>query len=251
MNKKNNALSLAELSDPANPLPLYEEIKRYVLEQIKRGAWKVGDRIPSEQDLARRFNASRLTVHRALRELSQRDIVSRVQGVGTFVCQSKAESAFVRIQNIAEEIRARGQRFSSLVVRLETVLPPDDIAANLEIGSGEKLHHSLIVYSTGDMPAQLEDRYVAAWFAPHYVRQDFTRQSTTDYLQAIASPTDAENVIEAVSPDALTRKLLKLEKGEPCLAVMRKTWVKGNVTTYTRFLYPGFRHRIVTRVGSE
>jgi GntR family histidine utilization transcriptional repressor len=188
-------------------------------------------------------------VHRALRELGQSDVLTRVQGLGTYVSRSKAESTMVRIQNIAEDIRSRGQKFSSVVLKLETVVAPPDVAASLELGKGERVSHSLIVYNANGLPAQLEDRYVLPWFAPKYVKQDFTKQSTTDYLQGIASPTEAEHVIEAVNPDAVTRKLLKIAAGEPCLAVMRKTWVNGRVTSYTRFLYPGFRHRIVTRIG--
>jgi len=234
----------------AAPQPLYEKIQRFVMEQIKSGIWKVGDRIPSENDLARELGASRLTVHRALRELSQSNILQRVAGVGTFVSRSKAESAMVRIQNIAEEIRSRGQRFSAVVLKLEMVVPPSDVAASLELGTNDQSAHSLIVYYANDVPAQIEDRYVMPWFAPKYLKQDFSSQSTTDYLQSIASPSEAEHVIEAVNSDTVTRKLLKLGADEPCLAVLRKTWVNGRVTSYTRFLYPGFRHRIVSRVVS-
>ncbi|NCW44999.1 MAG: GntR family transcriptional regulator, partial [Gemmatimonadaceae bacterium] len=71
----------------ASPLPAYQRVKRYVLDRIQRGAWQEGDAIPGEEALAREFGVSRMTVNRALRELSDEQIVERVQGSGTYVAQ--------------------------------------------------------------------------------------------------------------------------------------------------------------------
>src|SRR5262249_29541543 len=74
------SLSLRQTSRPA---PLYEQVKRYVLDRVTRGEWADGTRLPSEQELVESLGVSRMTVHRALRELSAEGLVSRIQGVGT------------------------------------------------------------------------------------------------------------------------------------------------------------------------
>lgn len=51
--------------------PLYEQIKEYILDNINTGEFKVNSRIPSERDLAEQFGVSRLTVNKALKELTQ------------------------------------------------------------------------------------------------------------------------------------------------------------------------------------
>ena len=50
--------------------PAYLTIKQHVLDRIQSGALKPGDAIPGEEALAREFGVSRMTVNRAMRELS-------------------------------------------------------------------------------------------------------------------------------------------------------------------------------------
>lgn len=228
------------------PQPLYQRIKSYVADRIANGTWKAGDRVPSEHELAATLGASRLTVHRAFRELTAAGILSRLHGVGTFVSKPGAASTIVRLHNIADEIRRRGDRLSVKVHRLAKIKATRHLAACFEIEPRDELFHSLIVYSANDLPVQLEDRHVSPEFAPEFLKQDFRAQSTTDYLQSIALATEALLMIEAVRPDANTCKLLDMPGDEPCLTVTRQTRVGELVTTHTRFFHPGSRHRITS-----
>jgi GntR family histidine utilization transcriptional repressor len=64
--------------------PAYQEIKDYILQRIHIGEWKEGDQVPSENELAREFKVARMTVNRAVRELTAEQVLTRVQGAGTF-----------------------------------------------------------------------------------------------------------------------------------------------------------------------
>lgn len=66
-------------------LPLYRQIYFHVIEQIQQGHLKPGHRVPSEHELARHFQVSRITSKKALEELAQDGIIIRVQGQGSFV----------------------------------------------------------------------------------------------------------------------------------------------------------------------
>lgn len=65
--------------------PKYVQIQNYILQKIESGEYTAGDKIPSEIELARQFDVSRLTVNTAVKELANSGIVERVQGKGTFV----------------------------------------------------------------------------------------------------------------------------------------------------------------------
>ncbi|WP_078381810.1 GntR family transcriptional regulator [Sutcliffiella halmapala] len=65
--------------------PLYEKIYNYMLEQIKEGLLKRGDRVPSEKELAEDFNVSRITSKKALDLLAQNNFIERIRGKGSFV----------------------------------------------------------------------------------------------------------------------------------------------------------------------
>ncbi|VTN06484.1 Uncharacterized HTH-type transcriptional regulator yurK [Raoultella ornithinolytica] len=71
------------------PAPFYEKVKQAISEKIQRGVWRPHDRIPSEAELVAQFGFSRMTINRALRELTDEGLLVRLQGVGTFVAEPK------------------------------------------------------------------------------------------------------------------------------------------------------------------
>src|SRR5450755_5198057 len=115
------------------PLPLYQKLKEHVLQNIRSGAWRAGERVPSEHELVREFKVSRMTANRALRELMRSGVLARVAGVGTFVGDFKAAAHPLQIRNIAEEIRNRGHRHRALPVTLERVPPSERVRRGLGI----------------------------------------------------------------------------------------------------------------------
>ena len=102
-------------------LPAYQAIKDHILARIDSGEWGEGSLIPSENELARQFNVARMTVNRALRELTDAQVLTRTKGAGTYVAPPKYQSTLVEIRSIAEEIRARGHRHSAVVLTLESI----------------------------------------------------------------------------------------------------------------------------------
>lgn len=65
--------------------PLYQTIVERLSREIAGGRYKPGQKFPSEAALVKKFNVSRITVTRAVRELQQRGLVDRVAGSGTYV----------------------------------------------------------------------------------------------------------------------------------------------------------------------
>jgi DNA-binding LacI/PurR family transcriptional regulator len=71
-------------------LPRYEQTKKAMLDYIQQNQLMPGDKLPTEADLCRQFGWSRPTIGRALNELAQEGILTRVQGSGTYVAEKKA-----------------------------------------------------------------------------------------------------------------------------------------------------------------
>src|SRR4051794_32569649 len=100
-------------------VPVFQRIKDYLLGEIQAGRWREGEAIPSEPVLARQFGVSRMTVNRAVRELTAEQILARVQGSGTYVAQHKYQATLVEIKSIADEVRSRGHAHRSELHLLE------------------------------------------------------------------------------------------------------------------------------------
>lgn len=224
-------------------IPVYQQVKSHVLAQIHAGVWKEGDAIPGEEALARSFGVSRMTVNRALRELSDEQIVERRQGSGTYVAQQKYQSTLVEIRNIADEIAARGHAHRSELHRLERVKANDGVAQRLGVGVGREVFHSVVVHFENNLPIQVEDRHVNPTVAPDYLTQDFATQTPNAYLMRVAPLQGVSFVIEAVVPPAAVAEMLAMPAGEPCLVLHRQTRSQGQVASVVSLWHPASRYR--------
>lgn len=224
-------------------VPAYQQIKQFILERIHNGAWKEGDLVPSENELARQFAVARMTVNRALRELTAEQVLTRLQGAGTFVAQPKYQSTLVEIRSIAEEITARGHQHASVVLQLDAIVADDALALELHVKPRSPLFHSRLLHLENGVPIQLEERWVNPALAPDYAAQDFSRITPNEYLVRVAPLQKVEYRIEARSADAACRAALKMDAHEPCLLLHRRTFSQGQVASLADLWHPGSRYQ--------
>lgn len=226
---------------------LHEQIKSYVTQKILSGTWATNHRLPSEHELVAQFGVSRMTVNKALRDLTSSGRIVRVAGVGTFVAAAKPQSTLLQIANIASEIRARGHDYRCDCLSQERMAAAPDVAAWLSLLPGQSVFHVLCVHLENDVPVQLEDRYVNPRMAPEFLGQDFTRTTPSEYLLAHVSVDEVEHVVDAVLPTAEQARLLAMDAGEPCLQLTRRTWFEQVPVTWVRCLHPASRYRLGSR----
>ncbi len=230
-----------------SPTALYQQVKEYIARQIQSGAWQPGDRVPSEQELVNRFGVSRMTVNRALRELSEQGRVVRVAGVGTFVAEHKPQSTLLSVVNLQDEIRMRGHDYACDVILVERVAASIEVAAALELRTGESVFHSVCVHREDGVPVQLEDRYVNPRVAPDFISQDFSGIKPGEYLLRNVPYDQVEHVVDAISATPDQAAQLEMPPTQPCLMLTRRTWTNGVPVTFVRCLHPGNRYRLGSR----
>jgi GntR family histidine utilization transcriptional repressor len=224
-------------------LPAFQSIKNYLLAEIHAGLWKEGDAIPSEQALARQFGVSRMTVNRAVRELTAEQVLTRVQGSGTYVAQHKYQSTLVEIKSIADEVRNRGHAHRSELHLLERSKATEYMAMPFNVKVGHPLFHSVIVHFENNIPIQVEDRWVNPDVAPDYMQQDFSAITPNEYLMAAAPLQGVNYSIEALPAPREIGDMLQLQPKEPCLVLKRRTWSKGQAASVVTMWYPGSRYQ--------
>lgn len=226
------------------PMPLYERVKAHLSERIARGEWQNGARVPSEHELMASLGVSRMTVHRALREMSAAGTLRRVQGLGTFVATAPPQPTLLAVTDISEDIAARGHTHRTSIVTLESIKANAALSLYFALRPGAKLFHSVIVHFENEAAIQLEERYVTPLFAPAYLAQDFTIATTNRYLQSIAPASEVEHLIQAIAPDAQTQSLLNIPASEPCLRLTRRTWTAAGPATRSILTHPGSRYAL-------
>ncbi len=227
--------------------PHYARVKAIVRERVACGALRPGDAIPTEQEWARELGLSRLTVHRAMRELMHEGVLVRFPRRGTFVAEPRPQSSPITVEPIDSQIVGRGHVYAAEVVDATEELAGADIADRLELRVGEKVFRSRVVHLEDGVPIQFEDRYVNPRVVPEYLAVDFAAVPPAKYLQQNYPLREVEHAIIAEAADDESARCLRVERGVPCLTIHRRTWSLGRVASYARLVHPGSRFRLFSR----
>lgn len=83
--------------------PLYQQIKKLIVERIVDGTWPPGARLPSEPQLGIEVGASQGTVRKALDDLVAENLVIRHQGRGTFVATHTAQRELYHFFHLVDQ----------------------------------------------------------------------------------------------------------------------------------------------------
>ncbi|QGZ39793.1 GntR family histidine utilization transcriptional repressor [Pseudoduganella flava] len=231
-------------------IPIFQQIKDFLTAQIAAGHWKEGDVIPSEQALVKQFGVSRMTVNRAVRELTAEAVLTRRQGAGTYVAPQKYQATLLEIKSIADEVRGRGHTHRSSLQRLEEGRANELLAKQFELPSGHPLFHSVIVHYENGVPIQVEDRWVNPQLAPDYLAQDFTRTTPSAYLMAAAPLQGATYSLEALAAPRDIADMLAMDVRQPCLVLRRHTRSGGRVASIVTMWHPGHRYQFAGSVAT-
>lgn len=233
--------------DRSGPVPQYQKVKQEVVRQIETGVWKPGDQIPSENRLVKEIGVSRMTVNRALRELSAEGLIIRVQGIGTYVAERRPPAELLELKNIADQIREDGKRHSQRLELLETVEADEQVARDMQIEPGTPVFHSILVHNADRTPVQIENRFVNRDVVSDYLDIDFDKTTPNEHLIRVAPLSEVEHIVEAVLAETWEQKILEIGPGEPCLQLRRRTWTGNSVASVARLIHPGKTHCFGTK----
>lgn len=245
-------------------VPAYQRIKNAILENIHRGKWQAGEAISTEMALAEQFKVSRMTVNRALKELSEERVLERRQGSGTFVAQQQFNHTFVEVRNIAQDLKSANRDYQAKVVSKRSitaamldeylrrkfdidapkVLPNKQAIKNhQEDDDTAMLYEVKIIHFADGQPIQFEERWVDAIKVPKFIEQDFSIVNTSDYLIAKMPLESGSYTIRALAAPQEVAYALQVEEQSPTLVLRRQTYSSGQVLTFVKMWHAGDRYQ--------
>jgi len=217
----------------------YARVKQHLKQGLAASRWAPGALMPSEAELVAEFGVSRMTVNRALRELQAEGLVQRSQGVGTFAAPLHRVSSTLTIQDLHDEIVARGHEHRAVVHLQQQEPATSALASQLGLAAGAAVFHTLIVHFENGTPLQCEDRYVSPAAAPGYLQANFENITPTQYLFQHTHLWRAQYTVEAARPTAQEARLLQVAEDAPCLVMLRRTFSPHAPITLARLVHPG------------
>lgn len=98
-------------------LPLYKQLIDLLRMDIEEGKFKKGEKIPTETELSKLYNVSRITVRNALEELAKENLLIRKQGKGTFVNTEKLSRGIQGLQSFSDMCHEIGRKPGAKVIK--------------------------------------------------------------------------------------------------------------------------------------
>ncbi len=224
--------------------PLYAQLMDRIRMDIQQGVYPVGEKIPPEHELEGRYGVSRVTVRRALQELTGAGLLERKQGKGTFVCQPRQEPAGRREIGFHDSCREAGRIPSVGDVRIrETEASPAD-REKLRLGPEARVLEIRRVLKADGEPVILETcRFSMAygWLeganlhgSLYRVLQEYGIQAEKSIYDLTVRPADAEEA-----------ELLQIATGTALLAADQVVYdQKGRPLHTCRRLIRGDRYTL-------
>ncbi|MEW6599155.1 MAG: UTRA domain-containing protein [Pseudomonadota bacterium] len=225
------------------PPGLERRIRLDLEAKIRSGAWRPGDRVPTEAELMAVYGCARMTVHKALTALAAAGLVVRNKRAGTVVARPHLQTAVLEIPDIAEIVARRGEAYRFQLIQRTVRLLDGADADEAELGRpGEAILLLEGAHFAAEEPFALEQRLIRLAAAPDAETEDFSTTSPGSWLLQHVAWSDARHRIRAVAASPLEARRLGLARGAPLLAVDRWTWRSGEGITFVRQRFRGDRY---------
>jgi len=224
-------LQPAGLAPAAAFSPLYQQIKSLLVQSLERGEWKPGESIPSEMELAARFQVSQGTVRKAVDELAAENLLIRRQGKGTFVSTHHEPRVRFRFLRLAP-IEGEPQPAQSQILDVKRLRASAEMARRLELRSGDALIMIRRLLSFSGVPTVVDDIFLPGVLFKGLNAEVLARYAGPLYglfeSEFGVSMVRAEESLRAVAADEERAALLGVTPGTPLLQVDRTSYTYAN-----------------------
>ncbi|HTY71920.1 MAG TPA: GntR family transcriptional regulator [Actinomycetes bacterium] len=236
--------------DSRDGAPVHEQIERWFHDAFATGAFRSGDRLPPERELAAHLGVSRMTLRQALASLEGRGLVVRRLGRagGTYVGSPRVvECDLASVTGFSEQMRRSGMAPGARVLAAERVRAPREVAQALGLSTGTSTLRVRRVRSADGEPVALEE----SWF-PGRLFPDLLDRDLEGSLYALLAsdwgrhPVRLRETLEPVIAGDADCALLGTPPGAPLMLVTRVALdATGTPVEFARDLFRADRTRLV------
>lgn len=206
--------------DREGPVPIYQQIRDWMDEQITLGHWPEHYKLPSEVDLAGELEVSRGTVRRAIAALMEAGKLVQIHGRGTFVSSRYLEQPLAeRLVSFSEDLISKQIPFETQLLEQVVIQPPREIATLLAVPPTAPVLLLRRRRLVNGIPVILLHNYVVLKRCPGIEGVDFTRYRLFEAFEELFGLTLdwAQRSFEARVADERTAALLELPPAAPVL----------------------------------
>lgn len=222
----------------------YQEIAAELRQRVR--AARAGSLLPSEKELSAEFDASRVTVRKALDVVREEGLIAARQGFGWFVATEPVQQRLGRLGTIEDELAGSGRLNVREVIEFGFVTPPPRVREQL--GADSVLRVKRVNLADGE-PFAVVTVWCPAALGGGLSRAQVEAQPFYELL-----PVRLRGATQTIGADiaaAADAALLAIPAGAPVLVCWRLTTdTDGRPVLMSQHVFPAHRTEFVVELPS-
>ncbi|MGG3469183.1 UTRA domain-containing protein [Neobacillus pocheonensis] len=217
--------------------PLYDQLKQIIKDSIFQEVYKQGERLPNETELCEIYGVSRITVRRAIQELTEEGLLDRKQGKGTFVMRNKLARELVSVDGFTDFHKHLGKNPSKRILVCEEIKATPTISESLHIAQNAPVLRLVRLMFTDDYPFILDETHYSLERFPDLASHFLENSSTYDVLKNIykvkLNNSSTYKIITVIPAPGLEAEYLDCEIGDTLFNFDKIVYDENKVPIHT------------------
>lgn len=203
----------------------FTQVASKIEQRIEEGTYVSSQKLPSEYDLAKEFQCSRLIIRKAIDLLIQKNVLVKRPGKGSYVMsQQKIQSGRAGLQGFTEAAKAYGKTSKTEVISFRRLLTDNEkIRSALQLNPDTAIYELIRRRLLDGEPMTVEKIYLAENFIAGFTIEDFNG-SLFELLEKQVEIAYSHQEVEAILVEEEMADLLDVSLGNPLLRVQSVTY---------------------------
>lgn len=228
------------------PVTLYAQLAAILRDRIVSGVWKLGDELPTLEELVQEFSVARVTARQAVQMLVDENLLSSQRGRRTFVTFQTPDTDANPLYSSTGSITSDGSNYSIEIIDREEFegLPPQFGGPGTP---AEKYMRIRKIDSHDGIPYAVSDNFVALSIYKRFPANAERKMKLSRLVRDYARPklTRGHEQIKVTSLDYENAARLQTSIGSPTANVIRVFLSEaGKVAYFGQFFYRADRFAI-------
>lgn len=211
--------------------PIYQQIVMGMQDAINRGDLEPAEKLESEQNFARQLDVSRGTLRKALAILTQKGLLKKRHGKGTYVSADEHDIAYpldAGLHSFAEVLKAHNIEYTTSVIKQELRKADSKVAQKLNISKDALYLYLVRIRKIKGESIMLIENRVNIEQIPELASIDFMKESLFDEIEKLTQSKigSSTSTYEAVKVGQTRGKLLGIGSNEPILKMQQLVLLK-------------------------
>lgn len=239
--------------DKNSVIPIYYQLAKFLENQIRQGKFQPGEALPTEMELAERFQISRMTVRKAIGELVAKGMVYTKQGKGTFVSAPKLDDVVFELDAFIKGAEERGLSFQTTLLEAKIVRADAQLKAKFQTDDDSLrfLYFVMVLTAEGE-PLAYERKYTIYTKRKPILETELQEPSLTKIVSQHTDqmPISSKKVLQVSVATEKEAAILQIAPGAPVFVLEQTLYnSEGKPIGWSKSVYRGDRYQLTAYDG--